>query len=162
MSEQYEEVTLEEAFAEETTASVDVDAEAKAQAKAEAKAAKEAKKAEEKAARDAVKAQLKETKAAEKAAKAQAKIDAKAAKEAAKAANKAANTMPEQNGVRHPKPATLCGQVWTLANELSNAINQAVTIKELLEAATAKGLNENNVRAEYHRWKKFHGLTATR
>ena len=123
--------------------------------KAEAKAKREAEAAEKKAAKEAQKAQEKADreakKAAEKAAKEQAKLDAKAAREA--------NRQPEQNGIRRPGPDGLCGRVWGLADELSASLGQPVPIANLLEAGEAQGLNPSNIRTEYARWKKFHGLT---
>ena len=134
----------------------------KEQAKAEAKAKKEA----EKAAKDAEKAQ----KAAEKAAaKEQAKAEREAAKaakaeevakakEAAKAA-KEANRMPISNGIRRPKPETLCGQAWAIFDEVSAAKGSPSAIGECLPIAQERGLNPTNVRVEYARWRKFFGVT---
>ena len=127
----------------------------KAEEKAAAKAAKDAVKAEEKAKKDAEKQAAKEAEKAEKAAKAQEKIDAAAAAKAAKEANK----MPEANGVRRPKPETLCGQAWAVFDEVSAKNGAPASIKESLEIAKARGLNEGNVRVEYARWRKFFGIT---
>lgn len=124
---------------------------AKAQAKEEAKALK----AQEREAAKAAKAAEKE---AEKAAKLAAKEAEKAAKEAAKAA-KAAAKMPEQNGVRRPKPEGLCGKAWAVFDEVSAKNGAPAAIKESLDVARTLGLNEGNVRAEYARWRKFHGIT---
>jgi len=134
----------------------EVAAEAQKQAKGEAKAAeaKAAKRAEREAKKAAAKAE-KEAKKAEREA-------ARAAKEQAKAAAKAAreaNRQPEQNGIRRPGPEGLCGRVWGLADELSATLGQPVPIANLLEAGKAQGLNTSNIRTEYARWKKFHGLT---
>jgi chemotaxis protein histidine kinase CheA len=143
--------------------------EAKAAAAAEAKAAKQAEREAKKAAADAEK----EAKKAEREAAKQAKLDAKeaakaereavkAAKEQAKAdakAAKEANRQPEQNGIRRPGPDGLCGQVWGLADRLSAELGQAVPIANLLESGVAAGLNPSNIRTEYARWKKFHGLS---
>jgi hypothetical protein len=140
-------------------------------AKAEKAAADKAVKDAEKAAKAATAAAAKEAKTKEKAdAKAakdleketakKAKEDEKAAKLAAKEAAKPAKVqMPEQNGVRRPKPEGLCGQAWTLADDLSRQLGQPVPIANLLEASKVKGLNEGNVRAEYARWRKFNGVT---
>lgn len=129
---------------------------AEAQRKAEEKAAEKARKeAEKKAAKEAQKAQEKADreakKAAEKAAKEQAKLDAKAAREA--------NRMPEQNGIRRPKPDTLCGKAWGIFDSVSQKNGAPASIGESMELAKADGLNEANVRAEYARWRKFHGIT---
>lgn len=110
--------------------------------------------AEKKAAADA--------KAAKKAQAEQAKAEKKAAKEKAKAdkeAAKAANKMPEQNGVRRPKPGTKCGLAWAIFDELSAATGAPTAIGPSLAKAKEQNLNEANVRAEYARWRKFHGIT---
>lgn len=125
--------------------------EAKAAAAAEAKAAKQAEREAAKQAKIDAKAAAVAEREAAKAAKEQAKLDAKAAKEAAR--------QPEQNGIRRPGPDGLCGQVWSLADELSATLGQPVPIANLLEAGEAQGLNPSNIRTEYARWKKFHGLT---
>lgn len=134
------------------------------------KAAAAAKKAEEKKAakeaKDAAKAQEKAEKAAKKEADKQAAEDAKAAKaaekEAAKEAAKAAkeaNKMPEANGVRRPKPETLCGKAWAVFDEVSAKNGAPASIAESLEIAKARNLNEGNVRVEYARWRKFYGIS---
>ena len=133
------EKTAEQIAAEQAEAQRKADEKA-----AEKKAAKEAQKAQEKADREA-------KKAAEKAAKEQAKADAKAAREA--------NRMPEQNGIRRPKPDTLCGKAWGIFDSVSQKNGAPASIGESMELAKADGLNEANVRAEYARWRKFHGIT---
>lgn len=122
----------------------------KAQKAAEAKALKEAAAAEKKAQKEAAKA---EKEAALAAAKAE-KEAAKAAKEAAKEANK----MPEQNGVRRPKPETLCGKAWAVFDQVSAKNGAPASIKESLEVARPLGYNEGNVKCEYARWRKFHSI----
>lgn len=173
---------------EEIAAKAKADAEAKAAADAEEKARVAAEKAAEKerkaaerkaeqerkkAEREAEKQRKAEERAAEKERKAKEREEAKAAKaaerEAAKAAKEAekaeaaakreAERMPEQNGVRRPKPDTLCGKAWGLMDTLSAQFGQATPVAPLLEAARAQGLNEGNVKAEYARWRKFHGIT---
>lgn len=148
-------------MSEKTQEQLDAEAAAKAQkqaekeakkaAAAEAKAAKQAEREAKKAAAEAEKEAKKAEREAAKAAKEQAKLDAKAAKEASR--------QPEQNGIRRPGPDGLCGKVWTLADNLSASLGQAVPIANLLEAGVAQGLNPSNIRTEYARWKKFHGLT---
>jgi membrane protein involved in colicin uptake len=90
-------------------------------------------------------------KAAEKARKEAEKAEAKAAREA--------NRMPEQNGIRRPKPDTLCGKAWGIFDSVSQKNGAPASICESMELAKADGLNEANVRAEYARWRKFHGIT---
>jgi len=139
---------------------------------AEQKAAKEA----EKARKAAEKTAAAEAREAQKAAKAQEKADKKAAKDAAilakneakaqKAAQKEQSKMPEQNGVRRPKPEGECGKAWALFDRLSQAKGAPVAAAEIRKEMETKGaqltegvLNEGNVKAEYPRWKKFHGLS---
>jgi len=145
---------------------------AKAQKKAEAAAAKEAAKQEREAKKAAKQAEAEAAKAAKEAAKGakeaekqakldaaaaakQAKIDAKAAKEAEREAKR----QPEQNGVRRPGPEGKCGQAWSLFDETSTKLGQPTPIADVMDIAKERGLNEANVRTEYARWKKFHGLT---
>lgn len=127
----------------------------KEQAKAEVKVKKEA----EKAAKDAEKAAAKEqAKAEREAAKAAKAEEAAKAKEAAKAA-KEANRMPMQNGVRRPKPDTLCGKAWAIFDQVSQQKGSPAAIGECLPLAQEQGLNPTNVRVEYARWRKYFGVT---
>lgn len=158
--------TQEQIDAEAAASVKQAEKEAKAAAAAEAKAAKAAEKAAKKEAAEAAKADKKAAVEAEKAAKLQAVEDAKAAKEAAKVQAKLdakaaedAQRQPEQNGVRRPGPDGLCGKVWGLADTLSAEMGQAVPIANLLKAGEEQGLNPSNIRTEYARWKKFHGLS---
>lgn len=130
--------------------------------RAEKKVASDTAKAEKKALRDAEVAAKKAAKLgaetskdAEKAAKDKAKEDAKAAREAAKTANQ----MPEQNGIRRPKPGTLCGQAWGVMDNESAKIGQPVSIAATLAVTSPMGLVDGNVKAEYARWRKFNGVT---
>jgi hypothetical protein len=139
------------------------EAAAAAAVKAQAKEAKAAEKAAAKAAADAVKAEAKAKKDAEKAAAVAAKeaitaakVAEKAAKEAEKAAKKTA--MPEQNGVKRPKPGGVCAAVWDIADAISADLKQPAPIANVLEAAKAKNLDETTTRVQYARWKKFFGL----
>lgn len=116
-----------------------------------AKAAEAEAKKQEKAAKAAAKAEEKAKKEAEKAAK-------KAEKEAKAAEKKAAKpVMPTQNGITAPRPGK-CADAWNLATELSQAKGETVTMGDFVEAGKAAGLNEGNMRTEYARWRKFHGL----
>jgi hypothetical protein len=127
-------------------------------AKADAKKAADAVKAEEKitakAAKEAEKAKAIEDKKAATAASTAAKADASAAAKAAKEAKRG----PEQNGVRRPGAAGLCGQAWAMFDRLSGELRQPVPVSNALEEARKLGLNEANVRCEYARWKKYNGV----
>lgn len=154
---------------EELIAAAAAAKEAKALEAAERKAQRDAERAAKKQETEAEKAEAKLARETAKAAKAQAKLDAQASREAEKAAKaqakidlkaqREATRQPEQNGVRRPGPDGKCGRVWALADHLSAALGHAVPISSLLEAGKAEELNESNVRTEYARWKKFHGLT---
>lgn len=151
--------------------------EAEAQEKAAKDAEKAAAKAAEKAAKAAEKAAAKEAAAAEKEAAKAAKLAAKEAAEAEKAAAKAAKLaekeaakaakeaaknatkMPEQNGVRRPKPDGKCGQAWAIMDQLSAQTGAPALIKDVLVKAAEQGLNKANVQAEFARWRKFHGIS---
>lgn len=124
---------------------------AKAQAKADEKAKKDKEKADAKAAKEAAAAEAK----AKKEADAKAKADAKAAA----AAQKEATKMPEQNGIRRPKPGTACGNVWAMADEMSSKLGQPVPIADLSKSASAAGINDSTIRTQYALWRKFHGIT---
>lgn len=110
----------------------------------------------------AVKAEIKEAKKAVKAAeRAVAKEEKRLEKEAAKAAKQAekeANRMREQNGIREPKPSTICGQVWAIATEISENLGQPAPIKLVLEEAAKFELATATVKTQYARWRKFHGI----
>jgi hypothetical protein len=134
-----EKKAADKAAADKAKTDAKAKAEADKKAKADAKAAKDKEAADKKAAADKVKAD-----------KAAAVAKAKADKEASR--------QPMQNGVRRPSPTGLCGKVWSLADALSAELKQPVPVADLLKAGEAQGLNTSNIRTEYARWKKFHGL----
>lgn len=70
-----------------------------------------------------------------------------------------ATAMPETNGVRRPKPDTLCGKAWAIFDKVTKTSGSWASVGEALELAKIQGLNVGNVRAEYARWRKFHGIT---
>lgn len=124
-------------------------------AKADEKARKEQEKADAKAKKEAEKAEAarlrEEKKAAEAAERQRKKDEAAAAREAAR--------MPEQNGIRRPKPDGLCGKAWAIFDNISAKNGAPASIGESMEVARSQGLNEANVRAEYARWRKFNGVS---
>ncbi len=128
---------------------------ADAQKRADEKAQKDKERADAKVAAEAAKQLKADQRAAEKAKKEQEKADAKAARDR----EKLANTMPEQNGVRRPKPDTLCGKAWAVCDAISAQLGAPAPIAYVLEGSKSIGLNEGNVKAEYARWKKFNGVT---
>ena len=66
---------------------------------------------------------------------------------------------PIQNGVRRPKPDSLCGRAWAVFDELSQEGDGRVSIRQSLEIAKTRGLNEGNVRSEFYLWRKFNGIS---
>lgn len=136
---------------DETTETNQAEVDLKAKEKEEARLAKQAEKAEKKA----VKEKEKEARAAAREAK---KVERQKAIEEKKA-QRLANQMPMQNGVRRPKPETLCGRVWAHADAESARLQQPVPIKELLEVCIKDGLNPGNVKCEYSAWRKFNNVT---
>lgn len=147
--------TETEAAKAEAAAKVAKEKADKEAAKAEAKRVKDEKTAADKAAKEAAKKEAADKKAKEladkKAAKEKADADAKAAREA--------NRMPEQNGIRRPKPDGLCGKAWAIFDTVSAKNGSPASIGESMDEAKKANLNEANVRAEYARWRKFHGVS---
>lgn len=91
---------------------------------------------------------------------AKAKPAAKAEKPAKAKAEKAPVVkMPEQNGIRAPKADTACGKVWALCDQMSKKLGGPTPVAPVFEKLVAEGANGNNVKAEYARWRKFHGVT---
>lgn len=67
--------------------------------------------------------------------------------------------MPEQNGVRRPKPGTATGRVWEIADEVSEAKGAPAVRAEVLDVYVSEGGNPATGATQYNRWRKFHGLT---
>lgn len=135
---------------------------AAAAAKAEAKAAKAKAAAEAKAAKDEAKAAAAKVKADAAAAKVAAKQAAEAAKaEAAakKLAAKEAAKQPTQNGITRPRPGGKCAAAWDVFDAISAQKKSPCTIQEALDLSRTRGQNDGNVKTEYARWRKFHGVT---
>lgn len=132
---------------------------AKAAARAKEKAERDAQREAEKAAKaEAKKAEKEAARLARQEAKKAAEAEKQKAREAAKA-RKEAERMPEQNGIRRPKPDTLCGQAWKIFDDISAKNGAPASIGESMPIAREAHLNEANVRAEYARWRKFYGIT---
>jgi hypothetical protein len=66
--------------------------------------------------------------------------------------------MPEQNGIRRPKPTTLCGRAWAIFDGVTKKAGSPASIGEALKLTAPQGLNEANVRAEFYRWRQFNGI----
>lgn len=94
-----------------------------------------------------------------RAAKQAEKAAEKAREKAEREKEKEANRMPEQNGVRRPQPETSCGRAWALMDQISATLGQPAPISYVLNLAARHGLNEDTVKTQYARWKKFNGVT---
>nr|WP_316627258.1 hypothetical protein [uncultured Brevundimonas sp.] len=68
------------------------------------------------------------------------------------------STQPTQHGVQRPRPETLCGRAWALLDRLAADADSPVTVAAALAAAEPLGLNANNVRTEFYRWRTYNGL----
>lgn len=66
--------------------------------------------------------------------------------------------MPEQNGVRRPAPGGKCAAAWDLFDKVSRAKGAPASIAEALRDGDAASQNVANMKAEYARWRKFHGV----
>lgn len=65
-------------------------------------------------------------------------------------------TMPTQNGVKHPRLGGLCAQAWAMFEQLGPGVD----VKAALAEGAKRGFNDNNIRTELCRWRKFHGINA--
>lgn len=59
-----------------------------------------------------------------------------------------------QNGVIRPRRETLAGEAWAIFDELGRNFPVAAALR----VARQRNLNENNIRTELCRWRKFHGI----
>ena len=129
-------------------------------AEKEAKAKeRQAEREAEKADKAAKKAAEKERLAAERAALKQQKEAEREAKKAELKAKREASKMPEQNGVRQPRPDTKTGEMWDLFNSKSTAEGRPIAISEVFDELVAKGHKTATIRTQYAFWRKFHGIT---
>ena len=65
---------------------------------------------------------------------------------------------PRQNGVTRPKPDTLTGRVWEIADKLTSRAKEPVTRSAVLEAFVADGGNPATGVTQYGRWRQFNGF----
>jgi hypothetical protein len=121
-------------------------------------AAAKLKRDQEKADADQAKAQ----KAADSAQRKQELEAKKVERERLKAERdaKKVEKQPEANGVRRPRPDSLCGQAWAVMDEVTLRTGEMAQIKDVVARAQELNptVNLNNVRGEYVRWKRFNGV----
>ena len=60
------------------------------------------------------------------------------------------------SGHTKPKPGTLTGKVWDLADKISNEKGGYATSAEVKAAGVKEGLHPGTVSTQFHHWKKFH------
>lgn len=63
-----------------------------------------------------------------------------------------------KNGITRPKDGTKVVKVWELADKVSADKGEPATRKEVVELATAAGLNAAMAASHYALWRKYHGL----
>lgn len=124
-----------------------------------AKALKEEIKVQKKACKESESDYKKALKAIERERRAEEKRIAREQQKLAKQEEREANRMPEENGVRVPKPGTKTRRVWDLADALSNQLNAPTPVKPLLEACAEEGINDSTTKTQYARWRKFHNVS---
>lgn len=66
--------------------------------------------------------------------------------------------MPEQNGVRRPKPETEIGQIWKTVDDLSASLGRPATRAEARDAVGTSA-NPATFATQYARWVKFYGVS---
>lgn len=65
-----------------------------------------------------------------------------------------------QNGVTRPGEGTATGQVWSIAEKLSNDIGAPAKRADVMKACEEAGINAATVATQYGKWRKFHGIVA--
>ena len=71
-----------------------------------------------------------------------------------------ANT-PSNNGIKLRTGSGKCGMVWDLATSLCNGTPTCTnkpTVKNMVVAGVAIGLNKGNITQEYYTWCKYHSV----
>jgi hypothetical protein len=84
--------------------------------------------------------------------------ETKPATEAKAVTPKTAKPAPaEKNGIRAPRAGGLCDKAWAVCDKLHTELKRVPFVGECVAAGEKAKLNPGNVRAEYGRWRKFHG-----
>jgi len=61
----------------------------------------------------------------------------------------------DQNGIKRPKPNSICGKAWALYDQ---SLNGGPSIEESFKVLAAGGMNGSTIRTQFSHWKKFNGL----
>lgn len=64
----------------------------------------------------------------------------------------------ERNGMKRPNPGTAGDKIWSTADSLTSRKGRPATRAEVVEAVSAKGVNEKSAASGYQRWRTFNGL----
>lgn len=65
-----------------------------------------------------------------------------------------------KNGVTRPKEGTLTGQVWAIADAISRQKKAPARRAEVIEKATAEGINKSTATTQYGRWRVYNDVPA--
>jgi len=63
---------------------------------------------------------------------------------------------PVQNGIRLPKPETLCGQSWAICQELYDASGMIPNAKLVGDIGLERGIKRNTSQSEASMWRIYH------
>lgn len=69
------------------------------------------------------------------------------------------SSIQSQNGVKRPGPRSVkCAAVWDYLDANHVRGRAPLEVANIRDVGKAKGWNDNNTKAEYYAWLKFHGL----
>lgn len=64
----------------------------------------------------------------------------------------------KQNGVTRPTAGTATGNVWAIADKISNTNSRPAVRAEVTKAGADAGINPSTVTTQFGQWRRFHGL----
>lgn len=64
----------------------------------------------------------------------------------------------KQNGVTRPSAGTATGNVWAIADRISNEKGRPALRAEVTAAGTEAGINSSTVTTQFGQWRRFYGL----
>lgn len=67
-----------------------------------------------------------------------------------------------QNDVTRPKDGSKTGNVWSIADAISNEKKVPADRASVIAKAVAEGINQATASTQYGLWTKFHGVVAPR
>jgi hypothetical protein len=63
---------------------------------------------------------------------------------------------PVQNGIRHPKPETLCGKSWAICQQYYDTHGVIPLAKTIGDIALEQGIKRNTSQSEFSMWRIYH------